>query len=67
MIRSLPEPELRWGSWAAFPFGGHVAANCDHQAKDFNGEAAQNEGGTRSRSWEQHQRGDGEKETRWHN
>jgi hypothetical protein len=44
-----------------------VAANCDHQAKDFNGEAAQNEGGTRSRSWEQHQRGDGEKETRWHN
>jgi hypothetical protein len=43
-----------------------VAANGNHQAEDFNGDTAEDEGSTQGWSREEHERGDGEKETGWH-
>jgi hypothetical protein len=46
----------------------HVSANGDDQAEGFDGEAAEDESaaGGRVGGGEQHQGGDGEKETGWH-
>jgi hypothetical protein len=43
-----------------------VAANGNHEAENFNREAAEDEDGSLSRLREQHQRSDGEEESGWH-
>jgi hypothetical protein len=44
----------------------YVSADGDDQAKGFDCEATKYKGGSRGRGWEEHERGNREKETGWH-
>jgi hypothetical protein len=44
----------------------HVAADCDCQAENFNGQAAEDESCPRGWGGKEHQRGKGQKKSGWH-